>query len=760
MPSKFDANNGTFSKRPTLPMPTPMPAPTPASTPASTPARDPEFYSVQNGEQITDNQNMGEPTIGGQTTHGQTIGEPTIPQPDAPKRNGTTPKNAPKTVQQKLPTKLQKSSPQPMSKLPDLPSGKAYLEGASSSLFGLRWLRSWPIAVLIIFGALGTLGTTAVVSLFRIPSLPNCRAVFWPTASASLRLQCAETYAAEGDVKNLLAAIALVDQLPEDHPLRNDIINNRIEDWATEVLDLAERFFEEGDLEQAIASAQKIPARTAAAEVVEDRITRWQKIWQEGEEGFNSAVTKLKEKNFQSAFTLSVALLDVPNRFWSTTKYNELTKLIMAAREDSRKMSKALGFAKEGTIKGFTEALKKLKEIGEESVFYSEAQNERKKIAKQMLAVGEQLLADRKVSDAQAILSAIPRDTGLIKEIDDFQIFVTAYQQAWTGTLGGLENAIKRMQTLGKDRPSYAKGQRLIAQWQGELQNVALLRQASERAGRGSTADLTAAIGVANQVSRSSPQWEEASERIGQWQSRVETVQDRPILERADQLASRGSTDGLRAAIQEARKVGSRRALGKEADERIANWTERVQRIEDQPVLDQARQRARSGDVPGAIAVANRIGEGRSLYRMAQDEISEWQDQEDGRSRLNEAVNAASRGDGNSLANAIEIAQRVPGQSDSRRQADSQINRWSWDLLRQAETAAGRDLDSAIALAGRIPSQAEAYDPAQIRIGNWQETLRQVEASRRPPEPEPPRIPDIGESGVPADIELSSPERQ
>ncbi len=730
MPSKSDADNGTSPRRPPTPAPSPMPA------------RDPDFYSIQNSAQTR-------PQFTSQT-HIQDNGQ----------KNGRTngQSHTPGHTQSIAPQKAE-NNPYPSSTLPKVSSEKPYPIGAKSSLLGIRWLKSWPIVVLIIFGVLGTLGTTAVVSLFRIPSLPNCRAVFWPTASASLRLQCAETYAAEGDVKNLLAAIALVDQLPEDHPLRSDIINNRIEDWATEVLDLSERFFEEGDLERAIESAQKIPARTAAAKVVEERIARWQKIWKEGEDGFNMAVAKLKEKNFQSAFTLSVALLDVPNKFWSTVKYNELTKLIMAAREDSSTMSKALDLAKEGTIKGFVEALKKLKAIGEKSVFYSEAQGERKKIAKQMLAVGEGLLANRQVSDAQAILSAIPRDTGLEKEIDDFQIFVTAYQQAWSGTIGGLENAIKRMGTLGKNRPSYAKGQRLIAQWQGELQNVALLTQAQERASRGSTADLTAAIGVASQVSRSSPQWEEASKQIGRWQSRVETVQDRPILERADRLAQAGSPDGLRAAIQEARKVGSGRSLGKEADERIANWTERIQRVEDQPVLDQARQRARSGDVPGAIAVASRIGEGRSLYGMAQDEISGWQAQEDGRSRLNEAVNVASRGDGDALANAIEIAQRVPGQSDSRNRADSQINNWSWDLLRQAETEANRNLDSAIALASRIPSQAEAYDPAQVRIGNWQETLRQIEESRRP-KPQPQQIPDTGENGVPSNIELSSPDGQ
>ena len=635
-----------------------------------------------------------------------------------------------------------------------------WFQGVPASLLGLRWLKSWPMVVLIIFGILGTAGATAMVSLFRIPNLPNCRAIFWPTASASLRLQCAESYAQQGDVDNLLAAIALVDKLPEDHPLRADI-NDRIESWANQVLDLAERAFEAGKLDEAIDTANKIPDRTAAKELVADRIERWQGIWKEGEEAFSVAVKKVKAKEFPAAFTLSVKLLDVDNKFWSTTKYNELTKLIGVAREDSRKLSKALGLAKAGTLEGFKAALKQLKEISEDSVFSSEVKGERKKIAKQMLKQGEDLLAQRQLSDAQAMLSAIPRDAGLDREIEDFQIFVSAYQQAWTNSTSGLENAIKRMQALKKNRPGYAKGQQLIAQWQGEIRNISLLAQAQERAQRGSTADLTSAIAIANQISKGSPQWDDASAQIGKWQARVETVQDRPILERADRLAAVGTPDNLRAAIQEAKKISSGRTLGQEADERVANWTERIQRVEDQPILDQARQRAQTGDTQGAIAIASKIGSGRSLYSMAQDEIAGWQTQIDGRSRLSEAVNAASRGDANSLANAIEIAQRVPSSSDSRSQADGQIDRWSWDLLEQAESAANQNVESAIALAGRIPSGTEAYDSAQLRIGNWQATLRQIQESRRPasaPAPAPlerrdPPV-EVNQNGVPSRLDL------
>lgn len=118
-------------------------------------------------------------------------------------------------------------------------------------------------------------------------------------------------------------------------------------------------------------------------------------------------------------------------------------------------------------------------------------------------------------------------------------------------------------------------------------------------------------------------------------------------------------------------------------------------------------------------------------------------------------MNAASGGDGNSLAKAIEIAQRVPGSSNSRSQADSRINEWSWDLLQQAELAANQNLRSAIALANRIPSGAEAYDSAQVRIGNWQATLNQTEESRRAPAEVSSPPAEVNDNGLPSRINLT-----
>jgi len=48
-----------------------------------------------------------------------------------------------------------------------------------------------------------------------------------------------------------------------------------------------------------------------------------------------------------------------------------------------------------------------------------------------------------------------------------------------------------------------------------------------------------------------------------------------------------------------------------EKPKKISNWTAKIQRIEDQPYLDQAR--CRQCNLPAAIAAAQQISSGRAL---------------------------------------------------------------------------------------------------------------------------------------------------
>lgn len=145
-----------------------------------------------------------------------------------------------------------------------------------------------------------------------------------------------------------LEAITLLESLPEDHPLRGEI-SQRIETWADGILDLAERTFHAGQLSEAIAMARRIPNHTAAAQIVNERVTEWNQIWDEADALYQSAETDLTNLAFQDAFNKATQLLSIRNDYWKTVKYDELTTKITAARTDLNKLGEAKRLASQRT---------------------------------------------------------------------------------------------------------------------------------------------------------------------------------------------------------------------------------------------------------------------------------------------------------------------------------------------------------------------------------------------------------------------------
>ncbi len=592
----------------------------------------------------------------------------------------------------------------------------------SKPSLGQRLARHWPVWSLGLLTLVMGVGVVSAISLFRIPNLPNCRAIFWLTASATTRLQCAEAYAEQGSVDGYLEAIALLESLPPDHPLRAEI-DQRIETWSGRILDLAENLFQQGDLSQAIATARQIPDHTATAQVVNERIEQWNTIWQAAETIYNDAVSDLENLEFQDAFSKAIRLLGVNNTYWKTVKYDQLTTKITAAREDLNQLGEAKQLARRRTLSAMEEALALAMAIESDSPVYAEAQRVIREFGNDLLAMAEAALDRQDATAAAQMLGAIPAQLQLGAEIADMRVLIDANQIAWQGGISGLEGGITRLQSISRDRPLYQKAQAQINRWRTEVQGRSQLELARQVAVPGTVADLQAAIAEANQISRNNPAWDDARAQIGRWRSQVETTQDRPILTQAQQLAQMGDLAG---AVSTARQISSGRALYDEAQEQIGRWRGEIQRSEDRPLLTQAEQLARQGQLSEAIAVASRVGAGRALHSEAQRHIDTWRRQMQGQQRLQQAYNTAQRGTVTALAEAIQVAQQVPDGSAQKSEANQALSRWSWDMLRLAESEAQISLNRAIDIAQQVPPRTEAYAQAQLRLREWQAQLDQV----------------------------------
>ncbi|MGF1570591.1 MAG: chromosome segregation ATPase [Nodosilinea sp.] len=584
---------------------------------------------------------------------------------------------------------------------------------------GKRLLKSWPIwslAFLVMFSGVGVL---SAISLFRIPNLPNCRAIFWLTASATTRLQCANAYADQGTVEGYIDAIALLESLPDDHPLHGEV-NQSIETWSEKILDLAENTFQAGQLPEAIAIAQRIPNHTAAAQAINQQVNEWNQIWQEAEAIYAAAETDLKNLEFQDAFNQAIQLLEVGNTYWETTKYEELSTKITTAREDLNELGRAKGLAKQGTLKAMQEAIAIAQGIEGQSPVYAEAQRVLRDFGRDLMTMAETALENRDAVLARQLLDTIPPQLPLGEDVADMRTIIDASQLSWQGGIAGLEGGIVRLQSISNDRPLYGKAQTYIARWQDEIKGRTQLEWARQVALPGTTADLQAAIAEADQVSRANPAWPETQDQIGRWRGQIQTTEDRPILAQAQQTAQAGDLAG---AIATARQIAPGRALYAEAQTQISQWRSQIQRTEDAPLLAEAQQLANSGQWADAILIASRIGTGRALYAEAQGNIQTWKAKLQGEQQLQQAYQIAQQGTAAALAEAIRVAQQVSEDSPQKAEANQTATRWSWDLFRLAESEAQINVSRAIEIAALVPPQTEAYAQAQLQIRAWQASL-------------------------------------
>ncbi|NET34419.1 MAG: chromosome segregation ATPase, partial [Cyanothece sp. SIO1E1] len=440
----------------------------------------------------------------------------------------------------------------------------------------INWPKSWLFWSAVTVVGFSSLGFISAAVLLKIPVLPNCTGVFWPTASASLRLHCAHLAAEKQTVNDLLKAISLVNSLPKDHPLRPEL-NRNIEEWSLNILDLAGDSFNQGKLEEAIATARKIPKKVPAYELVDERIQAWEEIWAAAEEIYQEAEAKLRQDDFRKAFSSAIRLLWVENDYWKTTKYQELSNSITTARRDSKKLAEARLKAKQGGLSNLLAALELVQAIDSDSYLHQEAQQAVKEFADKMLTLAETTLDQGDSKRAISIVRQIPAEADLQAEVNDFINLGQAQARASQGETSDLEAAILKAQRLGRNRPLYSKAQRMIRYWQLEIQDVSRLEWARRLAGPGTIGDLTAAITEAQEIPRRNPRWQEAQQEIDRWETEIETIEDRPYLTQAERLAAAGDVASLQVAIEEARNIRPGRALYQQARRYIGEWTDQFQ---------------------------------------------------------------------------------------------------------------------------------------------------------------------------------------
>ncbi len=603
---------------------------------------------------------------------------------------------------------------------------------------GWGWPIYWLFWMVAIAAIPGGAGLTALNELIRLPSRHDCSELYLPLTSAAKRLYCADVKASSGGIPGMLEAMALINALPEDNPLRPQV-NSKIERWAEKILSLGEMAFQGGNIEEAIAIATQVPSSVPSYSMVENKVSKWETIWNQAEETYKKAEQNVRNERWHDAYLEASRLLSVPNDYWENTKYVELTGRIRQARKDGKKLNQTRDLEDKGGFDNLAEAIKLAGEIQQTSYLYDAAQKQIAELGNEILNLALVKLDEGDWQQAIRMVGNVPRSESLQKTAEDVVVLARAHSPAELGTVGGIEDAIRRAKEISGERPLYDRAQRLINRWEREIGDVASIEESEKLARRGKVTDLRAAIAKLRTIPSSNPRALEARGLMARWTSDIEKIEDAPLLEKADRLASFGDVDSLQAAIASASQIGRGRILYPDAQTRIENWTERIERYQDQPLLDKAQQLAFSGKLGEAIATLQTIGPRRALYNQAQTKIRNWSGDLEADRTIENARLAARSGTPDAYITAIMLADRVPTYNRNRQKADLVISEWSQQILLLAMDAANRDLRRAIAIANQVPSGTSGYNGAQAQIKVWESMLarsRSVEY-RQPVEEEP-----------------------
>lgn len=501
-----------------------------------------------------------------------------------------------------------------------------------------QWLILWA-AILGSFG--GTMGL-AFLWLTSPPPSVDCRKVNLSSLGTQ-RLSCAQELARSGQLADLAAGIALLENWSADQPLYDEA-QNAVTDWSRVILVIAHSKIAQNDMQAAIAAADQIPPSSSVYLEAQEKIKGWRQEWQTGAGIVKTAQDAIKAQDWKLASEQVVELGRLNHEYWRIEQADVLFKQIVRERQARQNLTQAQKLAKNKTPDQLAAAITLLTQIPANTHTSPEAQTALQQWSQDLIQVALQQWGNGDRQGAFVTALKIPLSPNLPTEGLDLIRLSQANQlvgadlatssssstsaqaspQIRLAELWHLTEAVAAVQRIAANSPFYEEAQAAKQTWQAHLQDLTQLGLANVAASAGDRASLEFAVAQANQIDPEHPRRLQAQSLIARWQQDMQALEDQPYLARAQHWAASGKIPDLRTAIAQVRQIPEDRAAWRKAQELIAQWTAQIQTVEDQPIWDQAQKLAKQGKLGQAIDTAAQIADDRALYAKAQAAIGEW----------------------------------------------------------------------------------------------------------------------------------------
>lgn len=531
------------------------------------------------------------------------------------------------------------------------------------------WQWVWITLWLLLLTGSGIFCGWALMWLTRIPPLPDCEQIT-PFNSASDLLYCAKAQARTGEPNNLVQAVLLTANWPRTNADYEDA-QEILQDASEQILVLANRWAQAGKLDDAVALAGEIPLDTPLRQPAQAVIFEWRQDWEQG----RAIEAKLRPALAASDWDLAKAHLQefkaLKGDYWLTIRYLHWQRQFLIEQRAWDQLLEARALAGTNQIDNLYQAVVLARSIDLRSQVWQAAEEDVDRWSKTVLDVALQRWQVGDRTSALELASAVPPSphlAGAAQELLHLSHAQRLARQAEpTGEglapryshLFGLMEATSAIHQLPANSPYGAADLSSAEQWSEQLSDLRRLKFSEMVARLGQRITYNWAMHQAQLVEVGRPRRIQGQTLVAQWQANIQRIEDRPILAQARSLARPGTIPELEAAIARAEEVALGRALRLEAQTLVAEWQQEIQVIEDRPILDAAVALADGGNLAEAIAAALKIAPSRALYSRAQGLVQDWtaaiQTAED-QPILAEAKDLAY---GGSLTAAINLASQI-----------------------------------------------------------------------------------------------------
>jgi hypothetical protein len=568
------------------------------------------------------------------------------------------------------------------------------------------WSAFWAVLAAMVGGT----GITSYLLLIAVPPTPNCQGML-PISTDAERLYCAQIGADTKEVPKLRIAVNLVKDWTDRHPLYGES-QRLLKSWSDDLIRIGRKQLNEGKIEQAIATLKIIPTNSPIYDQSQAAVAKWSIQAQNSAKIDGNFDRAIKNADWNHAFSILQNVQQLRGTYWSVYKHDQMASKLTRERdawdrlqeakdaleeqEDddynarAKRIALSVKLAAAAKSKGkvvevplpqqpepIIKAMKLANQIDQNTYVYQEGQALRSKWSNHLVGLSVELYKTQNFNNAIKIAQKVPQDVAAYTAAQDWVKLNQAHIWAGKRHMLALMDAIAQTKKIPKTSTIYTLARARQSNWQAMLKQQTQLQWARSIASFQQPATLAIAIQTAKQVPAQSEVGQTIQSEVSTWSRQIETVDNRIILAKARQIVSSSeSLANLKSAVRLAGKITKDRPLGEEVAPFVAEWNQKIQIIEDRPILISAIALANKGNLTQAIAMANRIAPDRALYQDAQAESRYWiltlQEIADRRT-LDRAISIYRQG---KIGTAIELATTIRRRSPIYGNARSYVADW------------------------------------------------------------------------------------